>query len=315
MRVRQIVLGAAFVVVGVPVLLVLFGVGVLYAVFYHPNRTSATAGTIVSSGRTREYLLYVPKSYDRGRPTPLVISLHGAMLWPSSQMYLSRWNRVADEHGFLVVYPAGPGAGPRAWFMEGKATPSRMPDVVFISELIDTLEASYNIDPARIYADGFSNGGGMAFALSCTLADRIAAVGMVSAARSLDWAWCPAHRPVPSIAFQGTADPLVPFDGGRTPAGPDVFPSVRGFTATWARRNGCAPNPVAATIAPGVERLEYGNCRGDAGVVLFTLEGGGHQWPGGERLPEFLLGPCRRSVDATSEMWAFFREHPFRAGE
>ena len=311
---RRVVLGA-LVVTGVAVLLALVGVAAFYAVFYFPGGTSATARTIVSSGRTREYLLHVPRGYDGARPTPLVISLHGAMLWPGSQMHISRWNRVADEHGFLVAYPAGTGAGPRAWFMEGRATPSRMPDVVFVSQLIDALEASYNIDPARIYADGFSNGGGMAFALSCTLADRIAAVGMVSAARSLDWTWCPAHRPVPSIAFHGTADPLVPFDGGRTPAGPDVFPSVRSFTATWARRNGCAPRPVATTFARGVERLEYGSCRGDADVVLFTLEGGGHQWPGGERLPEFLLGPYRRDVDATSEMWAFFREHPLRAGE
>jgi polyhydroxybutyrate depolymerase len=46
-----------------------------------------------------------------------------------------------------------------------------MPDVIFISELIDKLEASYNIDPARIYANGLSNGGGVTFALSCTLSE------------------------------------------------------------------------------------------------------------------------------------------------
>ena len=92
----------------------------------------------------------MPGSYGPHKATALVISLHPAMSWPASQMSISRWNRVADEHGFIVVYPAGPGRGPRVWLMEGRRTPSRMPDVVFISELIDKLEASYNIDPARV---------------------------------------------------------------------------------------------------------------------------------------------------------------------
>src|SRR3989441_5213315 len=72
-----------------------------------------------------------------------------------------------------------------------------MRDVRFISELIDTLRAAYNIDPTRIYANGLSIGGGMAFVLSCTLSDRVAAVGMVAAAQSLPSSWCTDHRPVP----------------------------------------------------------------------------------------------------------------------
>lgn len=310
MKVKRLIIGGVLAVIGVPVLLVVVAVASFYALFYFPNRTIGTRGTIVSSGQEREYLLYVPKSYYRGRPTPLVISLHPAMSWPSSQMNISQWNRVADEQGFIVVYPAGTGGGPKTWFMEGRRTPSRMPDVVFIAELIQTLETSYSIDPNRIYADGLSNGGGMAFALSCTLSDRIAAVGMVSAARSLEWSWCADRRPVPMIAFHGTADRVVPYDGGRTPVGPDVFPSVPGFTASWARRNRCRPNPIESAAAADVTRLEYTDCADDAGVVLFTVRGGGHQWPGGKPLPEFLVGRYSRSIDATSQMWAFFREHP-----
>ena len=98
-----------------------------------------TIGTIVSSGEKREYLLYVPKSYDRAKPTPLVMSLHGAAMWPTSQMNISQWNLVADEHGFIVVYPAGTGRGPKIWHVE--AEPASTTDVIFISELIDTLEA------------------------------------------------------------------------------------------------------------------------------------------------------------------------------
>src|SRR5512134_1068923 len=165
---------AVLVSIGVLVVLVLAAVACLYALIssYAPNRIN---GRIVSSGQEREYLLHVPSSYDRARPTPLVISLHGAATWPAAQRAASQWNRVADEHGFIVVYPsgttlAGRGTGVlpfRVWRAE--AGPSVTADSRFISDLIDSLAGTYNIDPARIYANGLSNGGGMAFALSCTL--------------------------------------------------------------------------------------------------------------------------------------------------
>ena len=220
---------AVLVLIGLPIVLVLIVFGFFCAVFYFPNWTSATTSMIVSSGEKREYLLYVPADYDRAKPTPLVISLHTAMSWPSSLMAISQWNRVADEHGFIVVYPEGTGRGPKSWEMTGSETLSRTPDVILISELIDKLEASYNIDKTRIYANGMSNGGGMAFVLSCTLSDRIAAVGMVSAGLYPEGNWCRDHRPVPVIAFHGTADPVCPHNGGRSKLGGDTFPSVPGF--------------------------------------------------------------------------------------
>src|SRR5471030_924979 len=154
--------------------------------------------------------------------------MHGAGGWPVQQMELSRWNRMADEHGFIVVYPSGiESAGPRVWHMGGDGL---MRDVRFISELIDKLEAAYNIDPSRIYANGISNGGGMSFVLSCTLSSRIAAVGMVAAAQTLPWSWCTDQRAVPMIAFHGTGDPMVPYNGGATWIARESFPDV----PTWA---------------------------------------------------------------------------------
>ena len=212
MTIKKIVIGAVVVMVGLPVVLALIAWGSFYTMLslYAPNRTN---GAIVSSGEKREYLLYVPKSYDRTKPTSLVISMHAAMNWPAFQMKISQWNKAADEHGFIVVYPAGTDPlhlGPSAWFMEGSRSPSTMPDVRFISELIDTVEAHYNIDPTRIYANGMSNGGGMAFALSCTLSYRIAAIGAVSAAQSLPWTWCTDSTPVPMIAEMDVARLLAP---------------------------------------------------------------------------------------------------------
>jgi polyhydroxybutyrate depolymerase len=291
--------------IGVPVALALVD-AVLHSIAKRAN------DTIVSSYRGRDYLLYVPQSYDAAEPTPLVISLHGAAASPAQQMNLSRWNRLADNDGFIVAYPAGTGF-PRSW-QTFDPDEQLEREVGFISGLIDTLQSAYNIDPARIYANGMSNGGGMAFVLSCMLPERIAAVGVVAPAQTLPPGWCANRRPVPVIAFHGDADPIVLYAGG-TMGGPfspvrPVFPAVRDWVARWGRRNRCAPSSVASAVTSDVTRLEYPGCANDAAVVLFTIHGGGHTWPGGEPLPEWFVGRTSRSIDATRQMWAFFQEHP-----
>jgi polyhydroxybutyrate depolymerase len=301
---RKNVVRAVWAILSLPLLLAL-----IEAVAFHvANRDN---GAMVSSGESRTYLLYVPSSYDRSKPTPLVISLHGAALWGAGQMEISQWNRVADREGFIVVYPSGvEGHGPRIWRADGGAGLTK--DVRFISDLIDTLEAAYNIDAARIYANGLSNGGGMSFVLSCMMSDRIAAVGMVGAAHLLPWGWCTDSRPVPAISFHGTADPAVPYNGGMSWVAPERFPSIPGWTANWARRNRCESNPVDSAVAAHVTRREYVGCANDAAVVLYTIKGGGHTWPGGKPLPEWFVGSTSDEVDATRLMWEFFRQHPLR---
>ena len=313
MNARKIAIRALLVLIGLPIVLVLILFGFFYSVFYFPNWTTATTGTIISSGHKREYLLYVPKSYDRTKPAPLVITLHTSMSWDSSAMTISQWNPVADENGFFVAYPEGTGFGPKSWEMTASETPSRMPDVTFISDLIEKLEASYNIDKTRIYANGMSNGGGMAFVLSCTMSDRITAVGLVSAGLDPGWDWCTDHRPIPVIAFHGTADPVCLYNGGYSKLAGGTFPSVPGFIANWSRRNQCGPNPIESAIAADVTRLQYTNCADDADVALYTIKGEGHQWPGGKRVAaEWMVGRYSRSIDATRQMWAFFDEHQLR---
>ncbi len=304
---RTKVLGAVMALLGLPVVLAL-----VEAVSF--NVQNQNNGTMVSSGEKREYLVYVPKSYDRERKTPLVISMHGGGLWGAAQRDVSQWNRVADEHGFIVVYPSGRGPLSRhkAWRAAGGAGSAK--EVRFISELIDTLSASYNIDSTRVYADGLSNGGGMAFVLSCMLSDRIAAVGLVASAQFLPWADCPDHRPVPMIAFHGTADRQAWYKGGTSwVARKAVFPNIEVWTAAWAERNRCGPNPIDAMVAKDVRRREYTECAEEAPVVLYTIVGGGHTWPGGGPLPEWFAGTTSRSIDASSQMWAFFRDHPLRS--
>ena len=299
LRRKWMIAGAALV--GVPLVLIIAAVLALFAL-------DRSTGTLVSSGQQREYLLHVPANYDPGKPTPLVISLHGASLWPALQMKISQWNRVADQHGFIVAYPSASGF-PKIWHVD--RVPGLQSDVRFIADLIDTLSARYNIDPARIYANGMSNGGGMAYVLSCTLSDRIAAIGMVSAAQSLPWDWCADPRPIPMISFHGTADPIIPYAGGPSPVGPAAtFPSVQGWAANWARRNGCNASPADTVVAPDVSRRTYEGCRLDATVELDTVAGGGHAWPGGTALPEWIVGRTSQGVDASARMWQFFTAHP-----
>jgi polyhydroxybutyrate depolymerase len=298
---RTGVIGRVVILISLPM-----AVALVEAVsFFAENRSN---GSFVSSGETRDYLLYVPESYEHTKPTPLVISMHAAAMWGAAQKETSQWNRVADSAGFIVVYPSGVrGSGARIWREDSKAGLEK--DVRFISELIDTLEAAYNIDPARIYANGLSNGGGMSFALSCRMSDRIAAVGLVAAAQLLPWEWCTDRRPVPMIAFHGTADPQVPYNGGKTWVAPVRFPKQTTWAAKWARRNRCAPTPIDSAVATDVTRRTYKDCADAATVVLYTITGGGHTWPGGKPLPEWFVGRTSRSIDASSRMWAFFREH------
>jgi len=294
---RRRALGTALALLCLPLAVALAEIGTFKA----RNRNNRS---LISGGVEREYLLYVPASYEPGRPTPLVISMHGAGGWPVQQSDISGWNAVADEHGFIVAYPSGRGGGAsRAWSFTGAR------DARFVSDLIDDLEREYDIDHARIYANGLSAGGGMSFLLSCRLWERIAAIGSVAGAYVASWDECAEPRPLPVIAFHGTADAATPYAGGASWVGDIAFPDVERWTARWAERNGCAPAPVDAAVAADVRRRAYHGCAGAADVVLFTVLGGGHTWPGGLPLPEWLLGPTSRSIDATREMWAFFAKH------
>lgn len=271
--------------------------------FHAENRNNAA---VVSSGERREYLLHVPPNLDRGKPTALVLSLHGAGGWPAMQRDISRWNELADRERFIVVYPSGRDtAGPRIW----KMTDER--DLQYIADLIDKLRREHNIDPNRIYANGLSNGGGMSFVLACRMPDRFAAVGMVGAALLLPSSWCRSTQPVPMIGIHGLRDPVAPYRGGTSWMAEEFAPFLP-FGADWARRNRCAPNARDVEVRDGVTLREYQHCADGATVALYTLRDGGHTWPGGAELPEWFLGKTVRDFDATAEMWRFFEQHPRR---
>ena len=303
---RTTVLGAVLAIVFIPVVLVL----VQAASFYAYNRDNES---IVSSGVERTYLLHVPTKYDASKPTPLVISLHGAGLWGVAQKDMSRWNDVSDAEGFIVAYPSGAGAhGLRVWHAEPDNPRGR--DNIFIADLIDKLRSKYNIDLDRVYANGLSNGGGMSFGLSCALSRRIAAVGLVGSAQTEAWNTCKDTSAVPMINFHGTDDRFAAYSGGTSwvlPRG-RAFPSQPVWTGRWANRNGCTRRAADSVITATVTRRVYSQCAHGADVVFYTIKHGGHTWPGGGPHPSWFVGVKDSSIDASRLMWQFFLEHPMR---
>ena len=228
-------------------------------------------------------------------------------------MQISHWNDLADQHGFIVVYPCGTET-PLRWHIFGQSgdDPELMRDVTFISELIDELESQYNLDPVRIYVNGLSNGGGMSFVLSCKLSERIAAFGSIAGLYILPWSECRPVRAVPGIIFHGTADPLVPFAGGVSGHSGYPFPAIPDWVAALARNLGCQENSTELPRIGKVEGIRFRNTDSSAEVVFYTVHEGGHSWPGGGSLPKFIAGSTNRDIDATKLMWDFFQAHPGR---
>lgn len=284
---------------------ILFIILVVAIAYLIDNRVN---GQLFSAGEERGYLLYVPESYDPQTPTALVVSIHGFSDWPAHHARTTHWNDLADEEGFIVVYPQGTGF-PRHWRTTGFTEEDPGPDVQFISDLIDSLEVTYNIDPARVYINGFSNGGGMTYVMACRMADRIAAIGSVAGAYTLPVEDCEPSRPVPLIVFHGNADPIVPFEGGPSHSFEIPFPAITGWIGQWAERNQCELEQEIP-LQGEVSEITYTQCSQNADVIFYQIEGGGHAWPGGVPNPAVIVGYTSQQIDATRLMWQFFKEHP-----
>ena len=254
--------------------------------------------------KTRVARVHVPASYDPSERTPLVLNFHGYAMNAGWQAEVTSYEQKADAEGFVVVHAEGLGViqGWNAGDCCGTAASSDADDVGFVSALLDRLEDELCIDADRIYASGFSNGGFLSHRLACEIAPRLAAIASVSGVMGIDD--CSPGRPMPVIAFHGTSDNTVPYNGSNALG----FESVAQTMEGWRVRNGCSEQ-VTDTYAAGDARCErFVSCELDADVELCTLDGGGHQWPGGQAIP--LSGEVNRDIDATDEIWSFFVDHP-----
>ena len=275
-------------------------------------------GFFTFGGRPRTYFFYVPASYNPVKAIPLVIVLHGGGGNARGAMRMSQMNAKADQEGFIAVYPNG--TGPlegslltwNAWNCCGSAVKNQVDDVGFIRAVIEKLEKEYAIDPKRIYATGFSNGGMMAYRLGCELSDKIAAIAPVSGAMNAEK---PSFsNPVSVIIFHGTEDQHVLYDGGSPKKTMDrvarVDKPVSYPVSFWAHHDYCQPIPKRQTFGH-ISHETYTGGIGASEVELYTIQGQGHAWPGGASGLRFgNIDEPTKEISATDIMWAFFKKHP-----
>ena len=277
---------------------------------------------IIHDGLTRSYELHVPANAGTEQELPLVMVFHGG--FGSGKMIANRigMNRIADKENFLVVYPDGVD---RHWNDGRSTTETDADDVSFVALLVEQLKKDYKIDESRIYATGLSNGGYLTQRLACELADRIAAFAPVISTMPvpLDTNCSPA-RPVSMLMINGKDDPLVPWNGGSLSTGKQMggkggmVISVPDTIEFWRSHNSCSGDQEVTTLPDKdpndgtvVVMTRYENCNGNAEVILLSVEGGGHTWPGAPERPRLKkrVGNTSYDIDASQAIWDFFKRH------
>jgi polyhydroxybutyrate depolymerase len=242
---------------------------------------------------------------------------------------LSGLGTYGQTHGFVTITPWIDRPGFPYWL---SSVGSR--DMAWFGALLTHVETTTCVDKNRVFVTGYSNGAFMSSAIACQYSTRIAAVAPIAGIRAESP--CRGARPVPVVAFHGTADPDVHYDGSASrvaqnlpaPNGSKettaqaarlfgvtgIFvngPSIPRQAAAWAQRNGCSGNVTTTRVAAQVARLSW-SCPRHADVELFRIHGGGHTWPGSRVSSQIrqFLGPTTFEISADAEMWRFFQSHP-----
>ena len=269
--------------------------------------TSDGSGELFDQGQLRSFYLHTPKSYKPDRPMPLVLVFHGSHGSGNSIANVTRFNDLAEQKGFIVVYPNGID---HQWSNGGGIFSLGVNDISFVATLIDHLKQMRNIDSRRIYATGFSSGGFLSQSLACNLSNRIAAVASVAASLPANLASsCKPKTPVSVLMINGTGDRAVPYTGGKIGGAGREVVSVPKTVELWRQNNSCASKAKLKPL-PDTEISRYSHCRGGAEVMLVSVKHGGHRWPGGASgNVKALQSNVNSEINASKAIWDFFRRH------
>jgi len=273
--------------------------------------------TLEHDHRARSYIRYVPPAVLQStKPVEMVVMLHGGGGAGPSMMRYTRFNRLAREFGFIVLYPSGLN---RHW-NDGRPHYQGVDDVGFILRSIDqTIGDTGRVDRSRIFLAGMSNGGHMSQRLACEQADRFAGIAVVTAQFTPQLiVKCRPSRPLGVLYMNGTEDPLVPYDGGPIAAQWGARGQATATAETlefWRRRNGCALSPSRTPLPDldaddglHIDQLDWRDCAPNAPLRLFKIVGGGHTWPGKiQYMPESVIGRTANDVDGSRLIWHFFQ--------
>ncbi len=256
---------------------------------------------------TRTFLLHLPKQYDDTKPLAVILAFHGHGGSAAGMEAGSGFSPLADQQHFIAVYPQGLNeqfTNISFWADIGQIDYG-INDVEYVSDLLNYLQRTFCVDAQRIYATGFSNGGGMTTLLACRLAGRIAAFAPMSGDHFAIPGGCHPGRPVPILYTHGSADPIVPYNGSPPAKNPDwPVPPVLQYLQTWATRDGCSSGPTiflrqaGKAGQPGVTGMQWTGCQGNVRIVHYRIDGGGHSWP-----------PKIEGHTMAQVMWQFFSQY------
>ena len=289
-----------------------------------PAQAAERERSIAVSGSQRTYLL-VTSDKARGTPLPLLVVYHGGGDKPERALRYTRFDKLALAGEAVVVFPQGVdhnwNDGRETGDLRQRAA-SQYDDVAFTVALIEQLVAEGIADEHRVFLTGASNGGMMSLRVACEASEHITGIAPVAANLPADWDCAPTLA-MPALFFNGTADEFVPFEGGRVAEGKTrrdlgLVRSVDETIEIFRRIDGCS----------GVEKSETRDkFEKDATKAVVTdykcskaplrqvvIEGGGHTWPGARAglIANMILGTTTPEIDASKEIWAFFKALPPR---
>ena len=246
-------------------------------------------------GVARDYIAYVPASYDASRHSAVILNLHGLGSKAQEQMAGSRMNDAADTLGFIAVYPNGterPSAEGNRW-NSGCIICGEADDVGFLRVVVDDISTKLCIDSGRVYATGMSNGASMAHRLACEASDLIAGIAPVAGHIAIGVDSCTPSTPISVITYHGLEDETLDFDDYAVPT----------FNA-WLDLNDCSGTPTQTRYGAHSTCVTYDQCDGGVRVGLCSMTPMGHCWPGGDCVPGGE--PTNDDIIASEHMWGFF---------
>ncbi len=232
--------------------------------------------TLLHDNIEREYILYVPASYNESSITPLMFNFHGFGGSASEYIEYADMRPISDEENFILVYPQGSCMeGSSHWnpCPVGGDNKSNADDVGFVEAIINDITNQYNIDIDRIYATGYSNGGMMAYGLANYKSELFAAVSSVSGSM-LDCLETPSH-PIAVLHLHGTSDEVIPYDGN------NLYSSVQNTINHWINFNNTNTNPITEydeTNEVTVEHYKFNQGDNYVSVEHYKYIGGNHVW-------------------------------------
>jgi polyhydroxybutyrate depolymerase len=271
--------------------------------------------TLIHDGLQRSYIVYVPASINWSQPIPLVFVFHGGTGNAEGAIRMSGFNEVADQNGFILIYPNGTGRLSDEKLLTwnggtccGYAQENNIDDVGFVRQIVTDLQSLAGVDAKRIYATGMSNGGILSQRLACEASDLFAAVAPV--AGTLNLPECQPAQPISVIEFHGTDDQNIFYDGGAGPkslANVD-FTSVQDSIGFWISFDGCT-SQLQTNSFDDIQHEVWNGCANSTSIELYTIIGGGHAWPGGTA-GRAGGDPPTQTLSASKLIWEFFAAHP-----